>query len=599
MRNRIFTYSILIIAISFVAIGFTYFISSPSIEEQQHQSITTENISVRDLVSSKTVSERFEKHNIFKQGDNSVSNLTNKYVENALTLRIDREKLSQLYSAQPVNLEFEFPGYRNQNIVLQLTKVNLFSKGFRLTSKTSAGETVQQFTPNGIYYQGLIKGQGKSLASLSVFEDNIVAIISDDVSNYELGRIKDKNNHYSDDYIFYADNNLKVSTTFNCDVDKHESKLLHEFKQAKINIEKLRGSLGGRDSVKIYYECDNAMWQDNNSNYNDLLAKITSMHNAIQTIYSIEQIPFLISQISYWPSLDPYSSYNDSYSILLRFAGTTKDNFFGDIAHLLSTRSAGLGGIANIRTLCQPFNAQDSSGRYCYSNIDGGAIIPYPTYSWTVMVTTHEMGHVLGSRHTHACVWPKFGNPSQITAIDTCIVTAENSSFSGFGGCVPVNPSNSCFRPSFGQIMSYCHFCFNNGGGILLTNGFGTGSYKPSGDTIRLRYAQATCMNGVLNSSELPSTFDLMQNYPNPFNPATTIRFAMVESGFVTLKIYDLLGREVGVLVKEQFYDKGFFTYVLNANTFNLSSGVYFYKLDVSSTDKNVYSNIRKMVLVK
>ncbi len=596
MRNRIFTYSILIIAISFVAIGFTYFVSSPAVEEQQHLNITTQNISVKDLVSSKSVSERFEKHNIFRQGDNSVTIFSDKYVDNAIRMKLDIEKLSQLYNSRPENMEFEFPGY-NENIVLLLTKVNLFSKGFRLVSKNNSGETIQNYIPNGIYYQGFIKGHEKSLAAISIFENDVTGILSDNISNYELGKITDGKN--SEDYIFFADNNLKVSTTFNCDVDKHESKLLHEFKQAKINIEKLSGSMGARDSVKIYYECDNAMWLDNNSNYNDLLAKVTSMHNAIQTIYSNEQIPFLISQISYWPGVDPYSSYNDSYAILLRFSGTTKDNFFGDIAHLLSTRNAGLGGIANIRTLCQPFNAQDSSGRYCYSNIDGGAIIPYPTYSWTVMVTTHEMGHVLGSRHTHACVWPSQPNPNIITAIDTCIVTAENSSFSGFGGCVPVNPANSCFRPSFGQVMSYCHFCTNNGGGILLTNGFGIGSYKPSGDTIRLRYAQASCMNGILNSSELPSTFDLMQNYPNPFNPATTIRFAMVENGFVTLKVYDLLGREVGVLVREQFYDKGFFTYVLNANTFNLSSGVYFYKLDVKSSDKNVYSNIRKMVLVK
>ncbi|MBK9226685.1 MAG: hypothetical protein IPL67_06475 [Ignavibacteria bacterium] len=80
------------------------------------------------------------------------------------------------------------------------------------------------------------------------------------------------------------------------------------------------------------------------------------------------------------------------------------------------------------------------------------------TYSWTINVVTHEMGHNLGSRHTHSCTWP-VGNGGALGAIDSC--------YNAEGGCFP-NP-----RPRIGTIMSYCHLWpTNQGGGVNLASGF-------------------------------------------------------------------------------------------------------------------------------
>ena len=75
---------------------------------------------------------------------------------------------------------------------------------------------------------------------------------------------------------------------------------------------------------------------------------------------------------------------------------------------------------------------------------------------------------------------------------------------------------------------------------------------------------------------QTPSKFALRQNYPNPFNPSTRIIYAVPRESQVALKVYDLIGQEVAVLVDEV---KEAGTYEVTFNALNLSSGVYIYKM--------------------
>ncbi|HMQ79756.1 MAG TPA: T9SS type A sorting domain-containing protein [Ignavibacteria bacterium] len=92
-------------------------------------------------------------------------------------------------------------------------------------------------------------------------------------------------------------------------------------------------------------------------------------------------------------------------------------------------------------------------------------------------------------------------------------------------------------------------------------------------------------------SNEVPNAFNLEQNYPNPFNPVTNIKFAVAKTGLVTLKVYDISGREVAQLVNMEL-NAG--TYNFDFNASHLSSGIYFYRLT-----SNNYTDTKKMVLVK
>jgi len=95
----------------------------------------------------------------------------------------------------------------------------------------------------------------------------------------------------------------------------------------------------------------------------------------------------------------------------------------------------------------------------------------------------------------------------------------------------------------------------------------------------------------VYNQNIVINSYDLAQNYPNPFNPSTVIKYQLPEQGFVTLKIYDILGREVKTLVNE-FKSKG--RYSINFNAGNLASGVYIYRIKV-----NDFSTAKKLLLMK
>ena len=89
----------------------------------------------------------------------------------------------------------------------------------------------------------------------------------------------------------------------------------------------------------------------------------------------------------------------------------------------------------------------------------------------------------------------------------------------------------------------------------------------------------------------IPNRFTLFQNYPNPFNPHTTIKFLIPENRFVSIKIYDLLGREIQTLLNEK---KIAGTYEVSFDGGRLPSGVYFYKFTAGD-----YTEIKKMVLIK
>jgi hypothetical protein len=92
-------------------------------------------------------------------------------------------------------------------------------------------------------------------------------------------------------------------------------------------------------------------------------------------------------------------------------------------------------------------------------------------------------------------------------------------------------------------------------------------------------------------STDMPVHFSLDQNYPNPFNPTTTISFSLPFKSFVSLKIFDLIGREVTTIVSEEM-SAGNYTKQWNAAA--LASGVYFYRLQAAT-----YTETKKLVLLR
>ena len=135
---------------------------------------------------------------------------------------------------------------------------------------------------------------------------------------------------------------------------------------------------------------------------------------------------------------------------------------------------------------------------------------------------------------------------------------------------------------------------------LIATNSLGN-------DTLtKICYIEVEQTSIVDSESELPQEFYLSQNYPNPFNPATTIGFWMSDGGFVSLKVYDVLGNEVATLI-EEYKQAGKYSVEFNANSNSvlpsgnvrsakggLPSGIYVYKLNTGN-----FVQTNKMILLK
>jgi hypothetical protein len=93
-----------------------------------------------------------------------------------------------------------------------------------------------------------------------------------------------------------------------------------------------------------------------------------------------------------------------------------------------------------------------------------------------------------------------------------------------------------------------------------------------------------------------PLTFQLFQNYPNPFNPTTNIGFRISDYGFVSLKVYDVLGQEINTLVNEA---KPAGEYTVSFDASNLASGLYFYKLTLTESNGTMLSSVKAMLFLR
>lgn len=178
--------------------------------------------------------------------------------------------------------------------------------------------------------------------------------------------------------------------------------------------------------------------------------------------------------------------------------------------------------------------------------------------------------------------------------IDSSFVDISNSIISGGDGvtCFPVGSAPSAFGHAIAAI---------NGSivTVLTTNAAGAEDFWCPERSGKAYFADANSyfiIDGIITditSSEydMPKNYSLAQNYPNPFNPQTNIEFDVPESRKVTLKIYDIQGREVQTLVDEEL-TAGHYKMAFNAQA--LASGVYFYRLRIGD-----FQAVKKMLLMQ
>lgn len=368
-----------------------------------------------------------------------------KVVVDAQFLSLDVQALQTLMTTQPEALVLALP-YRGEMVKVELLKVQVLTPDFQVVTSKSNGLPVASET--GLHYRGRIVGEENSLAAFSFFQQEVMGMLSDDRhGDRVLGRIDLPGNERN--YILYADANLKARNAFSCEAIE-VNKPDHDDTQ-NLDLPEVNGC------VRVYLEADNELYLNkgtvaNTTNY------LTGLFNQVATLYANETVSTQISTIYIWTTADTYS--NTSSSTALNQFRTLRTTFNGDIGHLVSLGGNNLGGVAYIDVLC------NNSYHYGYSNISA-SYSTVPTYSWSVEVMTHEIGHNLGSNHTQWCGWTG-------GALDNCYTTETGCA----AGPAPTNG---------GTIMSYCHLTSY---GINFNNGFGT---QP-GNKIRTRVSASTCL---------------------------------------------------------------------------------------------------------
>ena len=393
---------------------------------------------IQELEASRVV---FRPFTVLTVSNDKPDENINKVVTDATLATIKTTVVNDIVANKYEFIELSFP-YNGSVVKLDLYKVNLFAEGFHVDTDKAKNIAYEK----GVHYRGIFKGNYNSVASFNFFPNELNGVASNnELNNLVIGKLDKMNN--VNDYIVYSDSKMQVGSGFECSYKDDESLHNDEPKIANREVNSLK-------CVTMYFEIDYNLFQLNGSDTNTTTNWMTSVFNNVQSLYNADGITISLKSMFIWTTQDPYEGIGTSSVDYLFKFNEVRPVFDGDLGQLLGNDPGGLGGVAvGINRLC-------SQNNFSYSDIDTITVENIPTYSWTILVITHEFGHLLGSRHTHACAWN--GNN---TAIDGCGQQAGYNE----GNCPQAPIPSTTVK---GTVMSYCHLI--SGVGVNFSNGFGS-----------------------------------------------------------------------------------------------------------------------------
>ncbi|HRH68979.1 MAG TPA: M12 family metallo-peptidase [Flavobacteriales bacterium] len=458
-------------------------------------------------------------------------------LQKATVLRPDVEAMDAVRTRMPEYMALELPTDAG-SIILDLARTTITTDDFSVLT-ASGGRSVGS---TGNHYRGMVRGHHGSWAAISVFDGEVMGLINDGRDEYVVGRLDDRRD---DLHVLYNTLDLRRRSGAVCatpdDGEPYRPDQLIASVDRTIRC------------VRYYWEVNYNVFQDK-GNLANTTTYITGLFNQSATLFDNDGIDVTLSEVFIWDVPSPYTQ-TTSGELLTQF-GITRTSFNGDLAHLVGYN--GGGGVAWVNTLCN----SETRLRMAYSGINS-SFSNVPTYSWSVEVVTHEAGHNLASRHTHACAWN--GNA---TAIDGCGPAAGYTE----GSCAqgPLPPSNVG-----GTIMSYCHLTSS---GINFNNGFGP---QPSAVIINA-INSASCLGICGTSCDAPGNLSV-QNLTT-----TTVTLAWPAVGAVS---YTLRWKPTASSTWTTITGLTATTYALTGLTH--STGYEFQVLSVCASSSSSFSSSR------
>ncbi len=403
---------------------------------------------------------------------------------------LDEQSMRDLFMQNPSNILLPI-NIDGKDFQFKLIESQLFSKNFSI--ELSSGEKI---IPEKMHCYRSSDDESKDGFATMVIGKNFCSILlSNNKGNFEI--TKNKNNQYT-----FKKSAIDVATHCAVEEDNHGHTNTHSTNT--------RASVA--DCLELYVEADNAAYIANGSSTVNTQAWITTIFNNVATLYNNYNVPIIISQVFIWNTADPYASSTSLNAMRTALISRlTTIGLTGKVGYLLSTRAIG-GGISNgIGGFCNAINMYP--GPCALSTSLSTSVSAYPTYTYTVQNVAHELGHVMGLRHSHACVWN--GNNTQV---DDCgNVIAANSGNTPEGSCFN---SSSPLLPGGvgGTIMSNCNGL--SGQTINFSVGFG----PIIGDALFLNFVNATCITGSNCSTIPPNNDDCLDAIPLTLTKTCTVK---------------------------------------------------------------------------
>ena len=387
---------------------------------------------------------------------------------------IDQSILSAIIADESERLYFSIPvaGILT-DIILQ--KVSIVSDSYAL--KTSSGK-VRSLPKQLATYRGIVSDTDHRVV-MTLANDKMYFVISTSNGNYEINPSDD------DLYLGHFAKNIIQSKDWICETEDDQRPSTTEMATTRTG-----------DCIEVYLECDFTAYSDNGSNVASTEAWVINMMNSVDMLYDDIDVPLVVSEIFVWDTPDPYQGSNTLTEVRDAFMDEIQDGYNGRVAKLLSTRPIG-GGLSNgIGGLCGSYG--DFPSPYAVSTDLDPNLTAFPSYSYNIYVLAHELGHIIGARHTHACVWN--GNNTQIDDCGNVYANDNGNTPEGLSCFDETSP----ILPVSGTIMSNCNLLPTTG--IDFTSGF----HPVVATELLSNYSEAECTTGTVCFTEFPSNDDCM-----------------------------------------------------------------------------------------